>query len=168
MARTKAERRKEGQRRIGDRVKRKKLLLEVREEAAEFAKGIRRDADPAEAVQTVVDRIYDLYDYATQKVMELDEDDYWQESMAGSVAHPWIREQERLGLQLVHVAGKAAGMGLAERQVRMQEAQAAIFASVVNAALEAAGLPPDVRTAVHTQIALRLEDIDSTARELTA
>lgn len=142
-------------------------MLEVRQDAAEFAKGLRRNMDPAEAVQAVLDNIASMYEYATQQVYQLSEDEYWRTTLAGKTAHEWIKEQERLGLQMVHVAGKAAAMGLAERSIRLQEAQAAIFATVVEAVLVDAGLDGDTRRAVHQGIALRLDDIVGTATELT-
>lgn len=146
--------------------KRRRLLLEVRQEAAEFAKGLRRNIDPADGVQTILDNMMTQYEYATQQVMTLDEDEYWEMTITGKKLNHWIVEQERLGLQIVHVAGKAASMGLAERQVRLQEQQAAIFATIVEAALVHAGLNADQRRSIHEGISSRLEDIEGTASEV--
>jgi hypothetical protein len=155
--RAKNEARKAEMQRLGDQFKRRKLLVEVRQEAAEFAQGLKRNADPAEAVQEVLDNLISAYQYATQKMMELPTDEYWVDTLGGKVVHEWIREQERLGLQVVHVAGKASAMGLAERQVRLQEAQAAIFASVVDEVLKSLGLGTEQRYKAHELIAARLD-----------
>lgn len=135
------------------------MLLEVRQEAAEFAQGLRRNVDPADGVQSVLDHIASLYEYATQQVFQLDTDEYWRETLAGKTQNEWIKEQERLGLQLVHVAGKAAAMGLAERTVRVQEAQAALFAAVIEKALVSAGLNGDQRREIHQSVALELDEV---------
>lgn len=151
---------------VGEAMRRRRMLVEVRQEAAEFTKGLYRGQDPAEAVQMVLDNMTTAYEYATQQVMELPVDEYFVDTVTGKRLHHWIVEQERLGLQIVHTAAKAAAMGLAERQVRLQEQQAAIFATVVEAALTAAGLNADQRRSIHEGIATRLEDIQGTAEEL--
>lgn len=154
---------KEESRTLGSKIKQRKLLMEVREEAAEFAQGLSRYMDPADAIQQVLDNIIDRYEYATQKVYELDESEYWRETMGGSVPHEWIREQERLALQVVHIASKAAHIGLAERRVRVAESQAALFAQVVDRALLSMGLGPDERRKAHELIAAGMMDIEGTA-----
>lgn len=147
---------------------RRRILAEVRREAAEFTSGLRRGQDPADAVQMVLDNMTSCYEYATQQMMQLEEEEYFVETLGGKRLHPWIVEQERLALQIVHVAGKAAGMGIAERQINLQEQQAALFATVVEAALVQAGLGSEQRRIVHQEIATRLEDIEGTAVELTS
>lgn len=143
------------------------MLVEVRAEAAEFCEGLRRGMDPAEAMQVILDNMMTSYEYATQQVFSLPESEYFQDTITGKRPHPWLVEQERLGLQVVHVAGKAAAMGLAERQIVLKEAQAALFAQVVDAALAAAGIGSDKRRQIHESISLRLEgDIEGTATEL--
>ncbi len=146
---------------------RRRILAEVRQEAAEFTHGLRRGQDPAEAVQLVLDNMTSAYEYATQQMMQLEEGEYFVETLGGQKLNHWIVEQERLGLQIVHVAGKAAGMGIAERTVRLQEQQAAIFSAIVEGALKRAGLSADLRRVVHQGIATALEDIEGTAVELT-
>lgn len=148
-------------------MQRRRMLLEVREEAAEFTQGLKRDVDPAEAVQLILDNMTTAYEYCVQQMMALDEEDYWQPALGGPVLHPWIREQERLGLQIIHAASKAVSMGLAERQVKLQEQQAAIFATVVEAVMVELGLSSEVRHQAHALIATRLEDIEGTATERT-
>lgn len=165
MGKVKTAKAKAEQKTLGQRMQRRRLLAEVREEAAEFAQGIRSNMDPAEAVQEVLDHIMAAYRYATEKMFTLTEDEYWVETLGGKRQNEWITEQERLALQVVHIAGKASSMGLAERQVRLQEAQAAIFAQLVEAALQAAGIDSDKRRAVHERIAAGMEDIDGTARD---
>lgn len=167
MGRVRDRKNKEALAEIGARRKRRRMLMEVRREAAEFAEGVRRNVDPAEAVQQILDNIMDRYEYASQQVYTLDEDSYFVETITGKTLHVWIREEERLALQIVHIAGKAAAMGLAERQVRLQEQQAAIFATIVEAALVAAKIGPDERRAIHESIAARMDDIEGHAVEVT-
>lgn len=172
MSASKTAKRKQEQKTLGDRMARRRLLVEVREEAKEFAQGLRTDVDPADAVQFVLDQMTAAYFYATEKAMGLSEDEYWMDTLGGKVLHPWLREQERLGLQIVHVAGKAASMGLAERQVFLQEQQAAMFANVVDAVLRKLDIPYDTRQQIHGGIAEQLDaaanTIDGTARERVA
>lgn len=144
---------------LGTKMQHRRLLAEVRQEAAAFARGLDRGIDPAEAVQRILDNMMSAYEYALEKMFTLAEGEYFHDTMTGKVVNPWIREQERLALQITHIAGKAAAMGLAERQVRLQEQQAAIFATVVEAALTAAGVGTDQRRRVHESIAARLDDI---------
>jgi phosphosulfolactate synthase (CoM biosynthesis protein A) len=166
MARAKTARRKAAQKELVQHLRNKRLLLEATEEAGAFASKMRTHSDPAEAVSEILDNIMTMYRQASMRVMTLGMDEYFRDTIGGQVPNEWIREQERLGMQAVHVAGKAAGMGLAERQVRIQEAQAAIFGTVVEAALVAAGLSMDDRRAVHQSIAEGLEDIEATAEDL--
>lgn len=144
---------------LGERMQHRRLLAEVRGEAAEFAKGLDRGIDPAEAIQRILDNMMTAYEYALSQMFTLPEDEYFTDTMTGKVLNPWVREQERLALQITHIAGKAASLGLAERQVRLQEQQAAIFATVVDAALKAAGIGTDERRQVHEGIAKGLDDI---------
>lgn len=160
------EKRKESLRSLGEQMRRRRLLVEVRGEAAEFTRGLRRGQDPAEAVQIILDNMMSAYEYATQQVWTLEEGEYFEETIAGKRLNPWIVEQERLSLQIVHVAAKAAAMGLAERQVQMQEQQAALFAAVVEAALVQHGMPSEERRQVHQKISVGLDDIIGTARAL--
>lgn len=158
-----AEALKQGKRKTRDD---RRLLLQAHGRSAEFAEGVRLHLDPADAVSEILDNIMSQYRYATEQVFTLHEDEYWRKTIAGLVPHEWVREQERLAMQAVHVAGKAAGMGLAERQVRLQEAQAAIFSTVVEAALTASGLDMETRRSIHQKIAEGLEDIEGTAKDL--
>lgn len=167
MGKVRDKKNKASHRTLGDRMHRRRMLLEVREEAAEFTQGLRRDMDPADAVQLVLDNMMTAYEFATQNMMELPEDEYFVETLGGKRLNPWIVEQERLGLQIVHTAGKASSMGLAERKIVLQEQQAAIFALVVDAVLVAADIDPDKRRVIHQGIAARLEDIEGTAEEIT-
>lgn len=144
---------------LGEKMRHRRLLAEVRSQAAEFAVGLDRGVDPAEAIQRILDNMMTAYEYALEKMFTLQEDEYFTDTITGKVLNPWVREQERLALQITHVAGKAAAMGLAERQVRLQEQQAAIFATVVEAALVRAGIGSDERRKVHENIAVGLDDI---------
>lgn len=166
MGTVKTARAKAENKRLGEQFKRRKMLMEVRAEAAEFCEGLARNIDPAEGVQQVLDNLMDRYEYATQQVYLLDEDEYWLNSLGGKVVHHWIREQERLGLQLVHVAAKASAMGLAERTVRVHEAQAALFAQVVEKALVASGMAAEDRRTLHAAIAEGMMTIEGTATEI--
>jgi hypothetical protein len=152
-----------------DRFKRNRRLLgQVHADALKFTQGLRRNMDPTEAIQLVLDNLAAMYSHATMQVLTLSEDEYWRETMSGPIPHEWIREQERLGMQIVHTAGKASQMGLAERMVRIEEQQAAIFQVVIEQALIKIGIEADDRRRVHTMIAEGLEDIEGTAEQIPA
>jgi homospermidine synthase len=143
------------------RDQRKRLLHEAMEEVGDLVAVPSRGIDPAIAIQDVLDSLVALYRYATAKVAFLAEDEYFVDTIAGAVPSKWIREQERLGMQIVHVAAKAAGMGLAERAVRIQEAQAAMFAVVLEEALKQQKLDFDQRRAIMAGVAEGLDTIET-------
>lgn len=153
---------------IAENFARRQALHEVRQEAAEFCEGLKLSTDPAEAIQQILDTMVARWQYASQQVWSLREDEYFVDTIAGKRLNEWIAEEERLALQIVHTAAKAANMGLAERQVRLQEQQAAIFATVVEAALKNAGIDSETRRSIHQGISTKLDDIVGTARELPA
>jgi hypothetical protein len=151
---------------VGQKFARRRALHEIRAEAAEFAEGIAINADPAQAIQQILDTMVQRWQYAQQQVWTLTEDEYFTDTIAGKRPHHWIVEEERLALQIVHTAAKAASIGLAERQIQLQEQQAAIFATVVEAALKAAGVDSEKRREIHQGISTSLDDIVGTARDL--
>lgn len=145
----------------------RRLLAQVHEEARELAlSGKRADIDPADAVQEVLNAMMAMYRHATLQVAALEEGEYWRETVAGPIPHEWIREQERLGLQVVHTAGKAAGMGIAERRVRLEEARAILFAGIVDSVLRRFEVPADQRALMHEAIAAGLDDIVASGAEV--
>ena len=93
----------------------RRALAQVRQEAAEFAGSMRRGVDPAEAVQDILDEAHGAFQYATMMVGQLDESEYFVESLGLKVPNKWIREQERLMNMVLQIAARAHGMGLAER-----------------------------------------------------
>jgi hypothetical protein len=166
MGRVRDKKNRQSHREIGEQLRRRRLLVEVRSEAKEFSEGLRRGMDPADAVQIILDNMMSAYEYATQQVWTLQEDEYFTETIAGKRLNEWIVEQERLSLQIVHTAAKAAAMGLAERTVKLQEQQAAIFAAVVERALVQAGVGSEERRSIHQHIGEGLDDLEGTARAL--
>lgn len=150
----------------GKQRRNRRLLAEVHEEARQSVRGMHPSVDPADAITEILSNYMAMYRYATMKTITLTEEEYWRDTLGGPIPNEWIREQERLGMQVVHIAGKAAAMGVAERQVRIQEAQAVIFATVVDAALKELGLQDDQRRRVHELVATKLEDIEGTASAL--
>lgn len=169
-AKVKAEEAKEVEKKqtVKQAFERRRLLVQVRQEAAEFATGLKRGQDPADAIQQVLDNMMSAYEYATQQMMELPVNEYFVPTLGGMRLHHWIVEQERLGLQLTHIASKAAALGLAERTVRVHEAQAALFAQVVEKVLTAAGMPLEERRVLHAAIAEEMMTIEGSAREIVA
>lgn len=163
--RRKADYRAELERQTGGH-KNRRLLAQVHHEVREQI-GPRINMDPAAAITEILDNLMVMYRYAMEQVAALPEEEYFRSAMGGHIPHEWVREQERLALQTVHVAGKAVAMGLAERQVILQEQQAALFSHVVEAAMVKFGLDMDTRRQLHAAIADRLEDLaKGTAVEL--
>lgn len=149
-----------------ERDRKKQLLHEAASTVADLVPAPRRGIDPAEGIQEILDNLMALYRLASSKVFFLAADDYFKDTIAGPVPNEWIREQERLGMQVVHVAGKAASMGLAERAVRIQEAQAAMFATILEAALKQQGLEIDDRRSIMNKVAEELDAIEARGVEL--
>lgn len=151
----------------------RRLLAQVHHEAREVAlAGKRIPSDPADAVQEVLDAMLAMWRHAWLEVQTLEETDYWRETIAGKIPHEWIREHERLGLQIVHVASKATAMGVAERRVRLDEAKAILFAGIVDTVMKEFNVPQDQRIQMHERIAAGLDDlaagVDVEVKELVA
>lgn len=142
------------------------MLHEALEEVKDLTPAPRRGVDPAEAIQEILDNLQAMYRYATKRVVFMTENEYFRDTIAGPIPNEWIREQERLGMQIVHVAGKASSMGLAERAVRIQEAQASMFATILEEALKVHGLTMEDRRTVMNIVAERLDDIETQGYEL--
>ena len=159
--RRKNARRKEGVIAQARADKRKRLLAEALEGVADYTAAPRRGLDPAVAIQEVLDNLVALYKYITAQLVMMPAEEYFRETIAGLVPNEFLREQERLGMQIVHVASKASAMGLAERAVMLQEAQAAMFGTLVEAALVKMDIGLDDRRKVHDLIAQGMEDIEA-------
>lgn len=148
------------------KVERKRLLHEAMAEVGDLVAVHSRGVDPAIAVQDILDSLMSLFKVATAKVAFTPEDEYFIETIAGPVPNKWLREQERLMMQIVHVSSKAASMGLAERAVRVQEAQAAMFAMVLEKVLLNKGLDFDARREIMAGVAEEFDSIEARGVDL--
>jgi hypothetical protein len=127
--------------RVSDKQRKKarRMLAEWRKEATEFGASLSRNIDPTKAVQQLLDGAHASWLYAQMQMLQLTEDEYFEEQMGMTVPNKWIREEDRLAGKVLVIAAKASNMGLAERQVRLEEQQAALFGKVVEAAIRMAG-----------------------------
>jgi len=98
-------------------------------------------ASHLEVLQETLDQMVADYRYCQKKVNDLPEADIWRETMlGGKIPNEWIRLRDEYGSNLQHVAIKLTQAGIADRAVRVQEAQAALLAQRVRDAAERAGL----------------------------
>lgn len=99
------------------------------------------NADPGEALQWIVNRVFDQLRYAATKADAVPEDEVEIMTPFGPVSHQWIRAEERLRVELSSLCVNVERVGLAERMVRIQEARALLIVQALTEACADAGIP---------------------------
>lgn len=98
------------------------------------------DSDPVEALQELLDVAVAEFRLAQQRCLELEEDYIWRDTIAGKQANEWIRLRDEYFERLQRLTERMVALGIADRQVKVQEAQTLLVAQEVIAAAEEAGL----------------------------
>lgn len=99
------------------------------------------DTDPGEALQWIVNRVFDQLKYASTKADALPEDKLEVVTAFGPMPHQWVRAEERLRIELASLCVNVERVGLAERMVRIQEARALLIVQALTEAAAEAGIP---------------------------
>ena len=103
-------------------------------------------ADPAEALQEVLDLHVAELRYAQAKVDALPDNELWRDTMVGRIPNEWIRLRDEKAAAVQTTANNILRAGIADRAVRVQEAQLLLVVTAIHRAAERAGLSrTDVR-----------------------
>lgn len=149
--------------------KRAKQLHAARAEARRFAEEHPSpDVDPGEALQWIVNRVFDQLKYAARKADELDEGQVEERTDYGPIPGQWIRMEERLRLELSSLCVNVERVGLAERMVRIQEARALLIVQALTEAAAEAGIPRAKLKQIGPAFRRRLELIEGGSERAAA
>lgn len=104
---------------------------------------VRVAGDYGKELEKILDvRISELN--AAQEVVDtLQPDEYFRETMVGPIPNEWIRLRNEYRQQAETMLFKLVNAGIADRAVKVKEAQAVLLAQQVRAAAERAGLKPE-------------------------
>lgn len=121
----------------------RKRLREARTLTARRRSAGRLNIAGHEALQEVLDGLVQDLRF-TQKMCDALDDSpsrpLWRDTMVGRLPNEWIRLRDHYREQVGHLALSIEAKGLAERSVRVQEAQAVMMAQMIREAAERAGL----------------------------
>lgn len=120
-----------------------------------------RDHNPAEVLQEALDTLVAEARFAQSKVDALSVDSMFVDSMVGKIPHHWIKARDYYLQRVENCAKDMVRLGLAERAVQVQEAQAVLVAQAVRQAMEAEGMDADQIRAVGA----RLRELGSSTKE---
>lgn len=122
--------------------KQRKLLHAAREESRRFAEEHPSPhVDPGEALQWIVNRVFDMLKHAAHEADSLRDDELEVMTAFGPVANHWLRLEADLRQELGTLAVNVERVGLAERMVRLEEAKVALINRAMMAALREVGVP---------------------------
>lgn len=120
----------------------RKRLREARTVTASRRSSGRLDVASHEALQEVLDGLVQDLRF-TQKMCDgIPHDKFWRDTMVGRIPNEWVRLRDHYREQVGHLALSIEAKGLAERSVRVKEAQAVMMAQMIREAAERAGLEP--------------------------
>ena len=125
------------------RAARQRAFRELLEHASGAGINISLGISTADALQECLDRAVALFRFAASKVDELPEDDIFEIQVGPNgatsiVPNRWRIFEDAARAEIERLAATMTGLGIAERKVRIEEAQAALLvASIRDAAVEA-------------------------------
>lgn len=99
-----------------------------------------RGHNPAEVLQEALDSLVAELRFAQSEVDALSVSGLFVDGMIGLVPHHWVKARDFYLQRVENCAKDMVRLGLAERTVRVQEAQAVLVAQAVRKAMEAEGL----------------------------
>lgn len=99
--------------------------------------------DPLNALQWIVNRLYQRLIHASQEVDQLRPGQLTVMTAFGPTDHEWVRAEQALTKQLSEVCINVARVGLAERLVQIEEAKAHLMFRALTESLLDAGVSRD-------------------------
>lgn len=118
-------------------------------------------SDPIEVLQELLDGWVADLRYAQSKVDGLPEDEVFRQTAQGTVANEWIRLRDRYREELERASTNLVRSGIADRAVRIREAQAVLFVHAVQDAASDAGIPLDQVRALGQALRRRVNELDA-------
>lgn len=122
--------------------KNRKLLHAARAQAERYAaEHPMADANPVQVLQFILSRRLAALKHAIQKAEALREDDMFKDGPFGTYANEWVRLEQDLAQEVATLCIQMERVGLAERLVSLQEAQATLLVRALTEAAQEAGIP---------------------------
>jgi hypothetical protein len=122
--------------------KRRAVYAELRDAAVRYEIKVN-GTDPIEALQMCLDRAVEHWRVAMAAVDKIEEGNLFEDTINGKMPHHWFRLENQLRQEVTRLSAAMINLGIAERQVRVQEAQAMLLAKMVRDAAVEAGLPQE-------------------------
>jgi hypothetical protein len=126
------------------------------------------DVSPEQALQETLDRAYSWMIYWATVADKLSIEDRWRSTINGKIPHEAIRAEAEYRQEVAYLAARALDLGIAERQVALNERTAAALVGVLDQAMDAAGLNKDQRRALGAGLREAIEGTATERPELTA
>jgi hypothetical protein len=125
---------------------RRKIYGELAAIAADQGHPVELGITTSDALQGCLDRAVQHFRYCASRADELDEDELFVSEVGpgGSlltVPNKWLRLETEMRKEVEHLASMMTSLGIAERRVRVEEAQAILVAQKVQEAALEAGIP---------------------------
>lgn len=117
-----------------------RLLQAARATAVLQAKPVPAGDDHVSWLQTILNQRLGELQVVQANVETLQPDEMWRDTMSGRMPNEWIRLRDQYRGELEQMLFKLVSAGLADRAVKVREAQAVLLAQQVRAAAERAGL----------------------------
>lgn len=126
--------------------------------------GVPQPTSPTKAIMGILELASGELVYVTEKVAALTEEEVWTGETKERL-NKWLRWQEKLMDRVARYAATAAGMGVAERDIALREAQTKIIGRLLEAIIGDLDLTPKQRKAVGPAIRNHLALIQGEATE---
>jgi hypothetical protein len=130
----------------------RRLRGDAVEETAQRRSASAVKADTFAVLQEILDGKVEDMRYTQSKVDALKNDELWRTTMVGKIPNEWIRLRDEYREKTEALALKLVNAGLADRAVRVQEAQMVLLAQRIQAAAERAGLDAEQRRALGREL----------------
>ena len=148
--------------------KAKKVRSElVHEVESQRATTFQSNVPYEDVLQEVLDLRVAEFRYAQSKVDEITDDIEWRDTMSGKQPNEWILLRDKYAGMLAAMAKDLIAVGLAQRQVRIAEAQVEIVAVALQKALVQADLEPALVQRVGKHFRRELEVVSGSLAEGT-
>lgn len=132
------------------------------EVASEVGMSVRPGMSSAEVLQECLDRVVGGMRYAASEVDKLSPDEFWVykiDAQGNRLTEPnkWYQLEVQCREEVERLAGMMSQLGIAERQVQVEEARAVLIISAIRDAAREAGIPQKQVRALGQGLRERLE-----------
>jgi hypothetical protein len=141
-----------------------RLYHEARKEVEARRSVMPLNVHPIDALQEVLDSTLADFRYAQDQVDRLEADGVFRETAQGTLPHEWIRLRDQYRDDLERMLNNFVRLGIAERNVRIQEAQATLIVMSLEVVAQQVGITKEQVRAMGAALREKLEQ--AAAREL--